>query len=71
MAGQLITTSKRHIVWYLEMMLGRLLLKITVFEGGAFSYNTVAGLQLAMDLLEEKEIPTNKFYDYDKAELCS
>jgi uncharacterized protein with von Willebrand factor type A (vWA) domain len=30
---------------------------------GPFHTNTVAGLQLAMDLLRRKEIPTNKFYD--------
>jgi hypothetical protein len=40
------------------MMLGRLLLKIAVFEGGAFHTNTVAGLQLAMDLLLKEK--TNK-----------
>jgi hypothetical protein len=41
------------------MMLGRLLLSYIYREGGAFSFNTVAGLQLTMDLLEEKE-NTNK-----------
>jgi uncharacterized protein with von Willebrand factor type A (vWA) domain len=35
----------------------------TVFEGGAFHTNTVAGLQLAMDLLEEKKYQQTNF-DY-------
>jgi uncharacterized protein with von Willebrand factor type A (vWA) domain len=33
---------------------------------GPFHTNTVAGLQLAMDLLRRKGIPTNKFYDYGR-----
>jgi uncharacterized protein with von Willebrand factor type A (vWA) domain len=37
---------------------------------GPFHTNTVAGLQLAMDLLRRKEIPTNKFYDYDGKPSC-
>jgi hypothetical protein len=40
------------------MMLGRLQLRFAVFEVGPFHTNTVAGLQLAMDLLRRKEIPT-------------
>jgi hypothetical protein len=43
------------------------LLKVPYLEdGGAFHTNTVAGLQLAMDLLRRKGIPATKFYDYGR-----
>jgi hypothetical protein len=32
-----------------------------LLEGGAFSYQYGSWLQLAMDLLRRKRIPTNKF----------
>jgi uncharacterized protein with von Willebrand factor type A (vWA) domain len=41
------------------MMLGRLLLKFAVFEGGPFHTNTVAGLQLAMDYSKKRNTNTN------------
>jgi hypothetical protein len=42
------------------MMLGRLLKRLPYLKVGPFHTNTVAGLQLAMDLLEEKKRNTNK-----------
>jgi hypothetical protein len=43
------------------MMLGRLLSRFAVLEGRSFSYEYGSGLQLAMDLLEERKQITNKF----------
>jgi uncharacterized protein with von Willebrand factor type A (vWA) domain len=41
------------------MMLGQLQLRFTVFKVGPYHTNTVAGLQLAMDILRRKR-NTNK-----------
>jgi hypothetical protein len=55
---------KRYLdILVLVMMPGQLQLRFTIFKVGPYHTNTVAGLQLAMDILRRKRNTKNRFYD--------